>query len=924
MVQNTPANQGDHAYALYSINWFSRPSSVGSAVEVTNAFPVLNLLQPPLNLAAQYIQPEDPLLFTSATEQSAEYYGKTRITFDWCHTQNIAYRRATHVDLYFRPSEAAKIEGQIETSLPYSDSAHTTRVTTAPYAEGAVTIEGGITVSPDIESVDLPKFVGSFLVTGTNKYPIVSVMRESNGRASFIVEQVPTIGPDGDPDPSAWVAPRVGETFLVVENVMRVDETIPYMAGWTRLASHRIGLVDFTAGPYSQDYHEDVTRNGRTESVPFGGLYDASGVVKYLTDAGTAGVYEVRMPNVTLAPYTSQFAGVTWVDFYRGIARVQEYGGTEMRTVTVLKIVERATVRLLVFDPEERIGPNTGTEVAAKVNFHPSYRAYIDWEVEGIPETDILPALPETSRLTMIAAKSVDTGHSQGGEPFRSALTAPTVHLAQRLIGAETPLDPAGPAYATRPDIYGKATYMLDTPIASGRAPGEPYGMFFLRADEMAILSVLYRKSTVTQILASIPDRHLDTHLSQRWRGLIDVTVDGAMEFLSFVDDPGTYRFPHPDRATDPDDPGTHPEFNGSNPPGAIAPVIKAAISEAFLPLTESYVVYDRIRTDSLQTSGARPVTRGSDGRLLDPDDPAYDPYPMVRRGVLNGSSIVRFGDYTLDGTSRNIYFYCVREIGSDLKYGPPSFIHGPVRLVNSNPPQAPQVTRVSAQAPNPALQVEPSVTFTFNAYPAPEQIARVAIFRAMSEADSRFLSSMQLVDLIVLAPGTPAGGSYVIEDTFADIIANDESVPYGRPLYYRLVVYRSIINERGYLEYVPSIPSDVLVANIVDTIVPSAPAIMIDCSEQSDSYENMRLYWSNDVYYGTYALYQLSDQGQWVRLETYAPSPNQTTLFYPSNGQRFNLPKLDANGNRIAHRYKVVVINSSGLVSRRDQVLTL
>ncbi|MBS1914046.1 MAG: hypothetical protein JST22_18815 [Bacteroidetes bacterium] len=924
-------NVGPHKYGLYGINWFSRVSPELNLSDVSdNQFPVRNLLMPPLNLAAQFIQPEDPPVFTTVNEQTASLFGKTRVTFNWNHNHNIAYQRADAVDLYFRSEPSMNIKGQVLTSKVSGGFA---TVTTTSYVDISALVPGGETVAPTIQPSDTDRFKGSMLVTPSEKFPISAVTRDAGtGFPVFVVEVITLAGSDGTPGTGPVVAPIAGELFLVVENLNRVIDEQGIFSGWTRLDNNRIPLLQFNEWPFPVGpvYTEPVTVNQRTENVPMGGLTDMSASVTRYSGSGFDGVYKVIMPSTTLFPYTTKYPGAL-VDFYRGTARVQLYTSLgEVKVVDVLKIDSNSPLTIYVYDadttPGKELAPAVGS-ATVRVNFHPGYRAYIDLHLDGVTDANILPVAPEASRITYMAAKSVDTLHQVGMEPYRSVLSTPVIHLSRLQIAAEQPQALYGPMFATRPDVYGKATYMFDTPLRSGRTT-PPYGLLFCRADEMAILSILYTQATIRdQILPNLPPSGDDAILDQRWTDLIQVNTDGSGLFPTY---PGeTFHFPKPDRATEANYIGHYSVFDGAHTPSSIKPDILNAIAEAFLPLTESYVVYDQISSASLQTSSSRPVIRGADGGLLKQGDAGYDPYPMIRRGTAGGATVVRFADYTLDGASHNIYFYYVRELNNELKSPEkPSPIIGPVRLVNTMPPVAPNILSVRAQSNDSILGLAPAVIFTFNRYPDVERITHVRIYRTSSEAASTVIRSMKLVAEVELP--TTGTDPYSVADTFSDL-ASGEAIPFSQPLFYRLVAMRTITNENNAAELVPSIPSETVLASVMDTASPSAPIITpgftpMPNAVTPDRLTSVTLTWPNATSGGTYTLFKMTAQGQWQKVTDFLPS-NASQISYDWSADHAgdpDLPKIDADGNPVYHRFKVTVLNSSGLGSLNEEMLVL
>jgi len=497
-----------------------------------------------------------------------------------------------------------------------------------------------------------------------------------------------------------------------------------------------------------------------------------------------------------------------------------------------------------------------------------------------------------------------------------------------------------GPTYASRPDFYGKASYTFDTPIDPGHVP---YGLMFYRADEMAILGALYTMETIkTLIVPNLSEyRADDPHLELRWRDLINTNLDVNGEFKTYGASP--FRFPWPDKALEADYHGPYEDdFKNEKKPSLIAVQIREAIRNAFLPLTESYVVFTQIEESStLQTSPEKPVLRAPNGALLSPDDDRFYPYPMIRRNASNDPSFrVRFTDYTLDGASRNVYFYFSREVSSGLAAGEASVVKGPVRLVNTMPPVAPNLTSVRVSPENAVMETKPEVIFQFNPPPAGERIREIWIYRALDDGDARSIRKMKQLPAVTPPQDLSTMAPFEVRDTFIDLLPG-ESIPYGQPIYYRVVVARRIVNENGEPELVPSVPSETIMVSVMDTVNPKAPVITVqktDVMAPSPNqtkvlkYTNVVLRWPHKTYNATYRLYKQSPQGQWTLVKTFAPPHSGTEIVYDWSADHQATPEIPENpnlmklvdGTVIYHRFKVVVTNSSGLVSLVDEVKTV
>lgn len=932
-----------HKYAIYGINWFSRVSPSVESGTFHNNFPVLNTLQPPLNLRTQYLQYEDAPMLNAPSENNSGYFGKTRVTFDWNHLHDIAYQFADEVHFYARTAEPKRLRGKIvDVDLSEAEPLFAW-ITTDSYDE--YDRKTPVTVAPVLAVEEGALYLGSMLVTPTNRFEILQAVRDTgNNNYAWLrvkAEVVQELGPDGTLQSGDVKVPLVGELFLAVENLNTINDNALGLPGWRRLDQHKVKLAQFPK------HTEQIVTEGRSEAIQVGGLVHPATTIVKRTGTDVDGLYDVTMIGVALGTYTDYATKPAHLEigFYKGTFRVNDPKQPgKVRALEVLKIVQEAPdLKLLVFDPEDRL-LSEGAVSPQWANFHPSYRFYVQWSlVEAIdPVASFEPVDPELSRLTYMAAKAVHTVRVDGnGDVYRSSPTPPAVHLARAIQQPLAPAVPLGPTYASRPDFYGKASYTFDTAIAPTHVP---YGMFFYRADEMALLLALYRLSTITNdIVPYLPEqRSDDPFLEARWQGLLQVTLegDGSKRFKAY----GGFRFPLPDKGLEVRYAGPYKDdFNNVKLPGDMVDAVKEALHNAFVPLTSSYVALRDVKTSpTLQTSPKKPTLRRSNGEPLDQSIPEdlvlYDPYPMIRLSdPADVNKRVRFTDYTLDGASRNVYFYCTREVSSGLGAGAPSPVKGPVRLVNTAPPIAPAILKVRAQPENAVLETKPEVSIQLNPPPAGERIRRIWLYRALNDADARTLRTMKQLPEIVLAGDLPTDVPFEVRDRFADL-APGESIPYGGPIYYRVVIGRRITNEHGDPEYVMSVPSETVLVSIKDTVNPKAPTLdmlkQVVTAPAPDApkplkFTDVKLEWDQTTYNATYRLYKMSPQGQWTLVTTVAPphAPGKITYDWSADSAHTENPdllKLDENHNVIYHRFKVVVINSSGLVSIVDEILVI
>jgi hypothetical protein len=939
--------EGVHVYGLYAINIFSRPSPVGNtlATDYTD-FPVRNTLIPPTNLAVQLIQQEGTLIFTTPAEQTrlASITGldKTlvRVTFDWNHVHSMAYQFGTRAQLFFRENSPATTRGEINQIINLTDNKVQVH-TTSYLVQSTNPIQ---TVQPVINNPSA--FIGGLFCVGDAQYTIDSVQQSGNDPV-FILHRIKQTQSQEYPLNSnnfitteTYVAPVTGDRFLVVEN-------LGDSANWDSQLVKEIDLVNFTPTHTETITHPD----GSQETLTIGGIYEPA-TIRQVFDTvspfGPTGVYEIEFNTYQLAAHPDPD-----VEWYKGTVRVPIPSTSEKKVLQVWKIdsATNGSLLLTVFDPDITADPivpgSTPQLTNVFVNFHPSYRAYFyEDSINGnnFNDVTILPGQGGGNKKTYMAVRAVDTTLTPD---LNSYISTPVVLLAQEIVAPEAPYPPIGATFATRPDFYAKSTYTFDTKMktASGR---KPFALVFYRANERSVLDALYTKDTADAVQAALknmdPEEPDVIFMNSRWFDLVNGVYDSLLGLFR-EHTVGGFRFPLPDNPNffliSPTSPPTGPSvkifpFSGYtdlNSPVSTFPssfkvidAVKVAVNKAFLPLTEQPLVYEYIK-GGLQTSGRKPVIRDSNGDLIQPGSSGYEPSPMATQyakdtlGAIlfpgdpnyNNQSnefFVRFTDYTLDGAAQSIYFYYAVEMSNRMEVSDRSDVLGPILLVNSYPAEAPQIRKVI-----PRLEGEgypTTVKLEIIPFTPGEKIKQVQVYRALNQPDALSVRSMQLV--------TTVGSDHELIDEFADL----GYVPYGSPLFYRVVGLREILNEQSQVEMVPTMPSKVAMANIVDVNNPEAPQLTyISDPVQATTtvtLTNVVLSWPKTAHNATYYLYKMDSKiGNWERI--YEISTNAALMSYTLPSA---LVKYDSNGNTLYHRFRVGVKNSSGLLNLTYKELTI
>jgi hypothetical protein len=699
------------------------------------------------------------------------------------------------------------------------------------------------------------------------------------------------------------------------------------------------------------------TNGSQTRTVP-GGIYGKASVIDIFEDSppfasGTpTGAYTIKFDTFVLEKHIDPE-----VEFYKGSIRISDSNpNIAERIIKTLQVwdIKRdsggnylSPLELTVYDPNHITDTATGNfpiltdgSPNIDVNFHPGYRLYLKADtntnpISGNPNnfdsTTILPAIGEGNRKTLMAVRSIDT--TQLPDECESFISVPVVLLAQEIVEPMPPGPPTGPLFATRPDFYGKSTYTFDVKVdtTGGRVP---HSFVFYRANEDKILDTLYKPETVAQIKTDLtaltgPDA---AFFNDRWFDLLNGNYDGLTGLFN-EHTPGGYRFPIPDnnnyRIPDRRLTVIEKPFDGilkpgdsynyttiTAPPRPMIDIIIEALNLTFLPLTEQPLMYKFIKNGTT-TSNKKPVFRKANGELLPSTDPAFDFSPMCVKYLDGADTFLRFTDYTLDGSSKNIYFYYGIEMTNKAQFGPRSAIVGPIQLVHTNPAEAPEIKRVLTQLQNTLTSIPTAVRFELNNYIPGENIKKLQIYRTSDVNDALTVRNMKLVKTVDV-------GTDVLDD-FSDV-----AFPlYGDPLFYRLAALREITNEFNQTEYVPSKPSDIVMASIVDNVNPPAPQISFTSDPPTTTspitLNNVTLNWPSTCYNGTYYLYKMTSSGNWMKIyQVKSNDPIISVNLVDTDLANGSIVKQDEDLNTIYTRFRVQVENSSGLLNLTQKELTI
>jgi hypothetical protein len=362
---------------------------------------------------------------------------------------------------------------------------------------------------------------------------------------------------------------------------------------------------------------------------------------------------------------------------------------------------------------------------------------------------------------------------------------------------------------------------------------------------------------------------------------------------------------------------------------------LRETIQNCFLPLTEIPIIYQHIKGLSYQPIPKKQVVRDRNGVLLSSAHPDFDMAPMAKRVGPDPSATppkvldeTQFTDFNLDGASNAHYFYAVREFNLKMQAGPYSPVLGPVHMVHTAPPRAPEVIKVTPIFEQRDPDIAPAIELRINGYPAVQHIKTLQVYRATNGLDARSVRTMtRLPEIDVTAAGMSSDTVWLITDDFSDL----GYVPYGDPLFYVLTVSRAVayLDRNGTLvaDVAPSEPSKMVLTNIVESYNPDPPRLKYFSTPVNGSgeLEQVTLAWDKKVHNGKYHLYQRNAEGNWIEIALVQDNSDRVVLALAStslgNG---TLQVQDASGNPIYHHFKVVSENFAGMVSRAEEILTI
>ncbi|PJJ08657.1 hypothetical protein CLU83_1943 [Flavobacterium sp. 1] len=1059
-----------YKYQGYGINIFSRAAS-GRQISIESDIKPFNTLMPPSSINAHLITKENPLMFTSQTEQDRynafANADKTfiRILFDYYSIQEIlkydipeemTVTKAEETNtifpddkevfadtfkLYFRDSlpqiEYAAIRGEINNN-------------TLNDLTSIITIEKSYTIAStgekiDLNSDNLNRFIGGILTLGDQNYLIQAInllfKKDENNLDVYDCAEIhvlkkevsDSVLSDGDAtiDSEQIKAVKMPENRLcvLVENMLTTTNWNPsgalnfqveYPASLKTVHRETVKQIDNqgieklqvekSRGIWKDAIIERVLEDTFEMDADGNFVLDAKGNVIPLSVKKHLGLYKIIFSNYILQQHPQFKSGnensVEWSNgtirlftknSFKAGSTIPVKSRKEFKVVLTENIGGTGNLVLYVNDTNFKLGDyinqtmhpdydeingaqNEGSyapgDVLQKVNYYPSYKVYLYANpAYGITSENILPREGESTHYSIfgISTHSNMMGYLNMPLGYDSKISVPSPMYSVKIEEPVKPKEVKGSLYATRPDFFKRSTYTFTTKY-DNKDNRKPYGVLHYRANDEALLSVLYKRETINIIREELKKLggNDETYFTNRWKDFLDFEdkiVDGIIvpkevyyENPVIDNDPNSkYKFPIPDNelliASINEfinwHNATHPEFEDlleisslTALNNVIIPVsqgiekdllaihfIEQAIHTAFVPLTEVPVIYDYINDNDYVPINKKQTIKDKSGHILKPTDPDFDIAPMMK--ITNeAANKTQFTDFNLDGASQNFYFYGVREMDIKMNFSEFSPFLGPVKLVPSNPPQTPEIKRIMPVLENKVLGIKPAIQIELNAYQPEYKIRKINIYRAATMLDAQSIRTMKAVKEVLISEDTLSADFdkvWTVYDEFEDL----ENVPYGEGLFYRITVSReieyaepgsddSIIN----IDYTPSQPSKITATVIVDSASPESPVLEasgVPTGPNESILKPIVFNWEKTVHNGTYILYKMNNQGNWEKIHEIVS--NESTIVLPLDDVPAYTDELmikTVDNERIYHHFKVVSVNSSGMYSSEEKILTL
>lgn len=896
---------------------------------------------------------------------------------DFNQTINNPVIFADEVEIFFRPEIPKQRFGTIASISDLSGNPLVSVIQSAAltlYSTGNPNVPNSSQVlSPSIPPGEIQNYIGGIFTVGADEFiiqnifpgsdpnlPVFHILKKQVGSAFGQGTNIPF-------DPANFITPNVNQSFMLVEN-MQNEST------WGNVNPHPLKVK--IGDNWSIHTEEIISQAGQAPDITtnvyyrkFRGINHNAHIEEFTDDVTPVfqGVYKITFPGYTLnnhPQYTSN-PGEVSVQWYQGTVRIAREGSPndERKTLKVLRIdkdtIGNGDLVIYAFDEsystDRLFGPVSPPSWTTQVNYYPAYRVYL-YQNDScrLNETNIYSQDENNlEKYSIFGLRSLDLD----GTNYESKISTPTLMFSRKIQEPKAPQKPLGAKYATRPDYFGRSTYAFTTEYLH-----KPFSVTFLRTNDDILLSSLYKQTKYGETLEvdSLQDiqiKNNDSFINDRLLDLANVTIDSSYLFKEY----NGYRLPIPNSEQLFININLfiqeHNSYFQVNVPSisladivnmnvAVIPAdsqgrygelkfydfVKQTIQNSYVPLTEIPIIYQHIKAGDYRPIPKAQVIRDRNGTLLSTASPDFDMAPMAK--VLGTSPHqTLFVDFTLDGNSKSVYFYAVKESNSQMEQSGLSPAVGPVRLVNSYPVKTPEIQSVIPVLENTVLGISPKMQVKINSYDKIHNVKKAKLYRALNMADAMSIRSMKLIKEVNLEDeGMLNDQLWTVLDDFSDL----PEVPFKDPLYYRVTVEVEIeYAEAQYgsgqppiivTDYAPSEVSKLMVTTITENVLPDSPILSYTAFAQSGQniLTEVKFTWEKQAYKAKYHLYKMNNQGNWKEIASIQTNDEMVSLYLSDTDEPGDLIVQDAEGNPIYHHFKVMTENTAGMMSIQENILTI
>lgn len=889
-------------------------------------------------------------------------------------------------ELYFRPETPQAIRGKVISLAPHPTESFLYVIETGIYTfpSSSSSLNGIEPLVPELNPIHQSNFIGSVLNMGSQSFLVQSIHFTGNFPIFHVIPQTLLQGEDEVLDFQEPIIENEG-LFIVTENLQETttwNQPIHVTGG---LNPHSFEVqIGIHQSPLWK-IHREVVYSFDEDGEPIRFLEKSRGfwseatieqqeeVIDVITHSdgsqqnvmGFRGLYKVTFNQFTLPQHPQFDALGLSVEWFRGSIRLrtaaQMLSMGSRKTFGVHAIAEDSSGNLVLYfedpqfpnDPQDQVQYDAISEGVQLVHFYPGYKVYLYAQPSlMLTSQRTLPETLDAIQYTIFGLRS-----KQLAFDYRSKFSIPALMYGQKQQEPAQPLPPEGVLYATRPDSEGKSTYSFEVSFGSSPQSGySPYGLLFLRSNEDAFLHALYDYDTVQDIRDQLKEYGgLDElFVTNRWQNFLDFSalrITG--QYASYPDDGELgYAFPMPNHPQfiasinsfiewHNQQNGTHQDagliqtitslhqeviglIHGVQEPLLIIDFVEQTLENTFVPLTELPIIYQHIKQDHVPRAGKQ-IIKDAQGFLLAPEDDNFEMAPMAKRKSLT-TNTVQFTDFTLDGTSKNLYFYGVKEMSLQMQMGKMSAPLGPIKLVNTYPIYAPEVQEIYPVLENRILGISPNIHISINAYDIVHQIKKIKLYRTFESQKATSVLSMEPVKVFdVDIMGWEGQDTWSLFDDFSDVI----DIPYNTPAFYRIVAERKIEYSDSFgdsiIDYAPSHASKLIAVVLPEAYSPETPHLKIYSEAPSDGMLNhVKLVWNKTCYQGIYHIYKMTVHGNWNKIHEVAGNQNVFIVALEDTQWEDHSLVIEDQDRPVYHHFKIVAENSSGMMSTDERIITM